>query len=41
MSNAKSMLIGALAVGVVVLGYFYYQNQNNTVQITLPTVKVQ
>jgi hypothetical protein len=40
-SNVKSMIIGALAVGVVVFGYVYYQNQANTVQITLPTVKVQ
>jgi hypothetical protein len=40
-SNVKSMIIGALAVGVVVFGYIYYQNQGNTVQITLPTVKVQ
>jgi RsiW-degrading membrane proteinase PrsW (M82 family) len=40
-SNIKSLIIGALAVGVVVLGYFYYQDQRNTVQIKLPTVKVQ
>jgi predicted negative regulator of RcsB-dependent stress response len=40
-SNVKSLIIGALAVGVVVFGYVYYQNQSNTVQITLPTVKVQ
>ncbi len=41
MSNIKSLIIGALAVSVVVLGYFYYQNQTNTVQIKIPTVKVQ
>lgn len=41
MANLKSLIIGALAVGVVVLGYFYYQDQRNTVQIKLPTVKVQ
>ncbi len=41
MSNIKSMLIGALIVAVGVLGYFYYQNQRNTVSIQLPTVKIE
>jgi hypothetical protein len=41
MLNVKSMVIGALAVGVAVLGYAYYQSQSKVVQITLPSVKVQ
>ncbi len=41
MSNIKSMLIGALIVAVAVLGYFYYQNQKNTVSIQLPSVKIE
>lgn len=40
MSNLKSLLIGALAVAVGVLGYFYYQNQKSTVSIQLPTVTI-
>jgi RsiW-degrading membrane proteinase PrsW (M82 family) len=41
MSNLKSLLIGALIVAVVVLGYFYYQNQKSTVTIQLPSVKIE
>lgn len=29
--DGKSLLIGALLVGVVVLGYLYWDSQNNTV----------
>jgi predicted negative regulator of RcsB-dependent stress response len=39
-ANMKSLLIGALVVAVAVLGYYYYQNQRNTIQIQLPTVKI-
>jgi predicted negative regulator of RcsB-dependent stress response len=39
-ANMKSLLIGALVVAVGVLGYYYYQNQRNTIQIQLPTVKI-
>lgn len=41
MSNLKSLLIGGLVVAVGVLGYFYYQNQQSTVSIKLPTVKIE
>lgn len=29
--DGKSLLIGALLVGVVMLGYLYWDSQNNTV----------
>jgi predicted negative regulator of RcsB-dependent stress response len=38
-ANMKSLLIGALIVAVVVLGYSYYQNQRSTIQIQLPTAQ--
>jgi predicted negative regulator of RcsB-dependent stress response len=41
MGNLKSLLIGALVVAVGVLGYVTYQNQQNTVQIKLPSVKIE
>ena len=41
MSNLKSLLIGGLIVAVGVLGYFYYQNQRNTVSIKLPSVTIE
>lgn len=41
MSNLKSLLIGGLVVAVGVLGYVLYQNQKNTVQIKLPSVKIE
>jgi uncharacterized protein (UPF0333 family) len=40
MANFKSLLIGALIVAVGVLGYFYVQNQRNTVSIQLPNIKI-
>ena len=36
----KNILIGALIVGVAVLGYFYYQNQQKTIEIKLPNVSI-
>jgi predicted negative regulator of RcsB-dependent stress response len=41
MGNFKSLLIGALIVAVGVLGYITYQNQQNTVQIKLPSIKIE
>lgn len=38
--DTKSIIIGALVVVAVALGYFVYQNQQRTVQIQLPSVKV-
>jgi len=40
--DTKSMIIGALAVAVAVLGYLYYQEQQEpTVKIDLPGVKIE
>jgi len=38
--NAKSMLIGALVVAVAVLGYLYWDSQQNTV-VKLPGVTIK
>ena len=38
--NGKSLLIGALAVGIAVLGYLYWDSHNNTV-VKLPGVEIQ
>jgi predicted negative regulator of RcsB-dependent stress response len=38
--DAKSVLIGVLLVAVGVLGYNYYQQQQRTVSIELPNVKI-
>jgi hypothetical protein len=40
--DVKSLIIGALAVAVAVLGYLYYQEtQEPTVKIDLPGVKIE
>jgi hypothetical protein len=40
--DTKSMIIGALAVAVAVLGYLYYQeSQEPSVKIDLPGVKIE
>ncbi len=39
--DSKSLVIGALALAVAVLGYFYYENQRTTVKIDLPGVKIE
>ena len=41
MMNTKSLLIGGLIVAVGILGYLYYDNQRSTVQIKLPSVKIE
>jgi predicted negative regulator of RcsB-dependent stress response len=38
--DMKSLLIGLLVAAVAVLGYYFYQQQQNTIQIQLPSVKV-
>lgn len=38
MSSMKSLLIGALIVAVIALGYMYYQSRQNTIEIKLPSV---
>jgi hypothetical protein len=39
--DTKSMVIGALAVGVAVLGYLYYESQKSSVKIDLPGVRIE
>jgi hypothetical protein len=39
--DGKSLLIGALAVGVIALGYLYWDKQRNTVEIKLPHVTIE
>ena len=41
MMDAKSFLIGALLVAVGVLGYLYYEDQQTTVKIDVPGVKIE
>lgn len=41
MTDIKSLLIGALLVAVVALGYLYWERQRNTVEIRLPSVKIE
>lgn len=40
MTDVKSLVIGALLVAVVVLGYLYWERQRNTVEIRLPSVTI-
>jgi len=40
MTSMKSLLIGALAVAVMVLGYMVYERNQRTISIELPKVKV-
>ena len=39
--DMKSMIIGALVVGIVALGYIYYESQKSSVKIDLPGVKIE
>jgi hypothetical protein len=41
MTDMKSLMIGALLVAVVVLGYLYWDRQRNTVEIKLPSVTIE
>lgn len=40
MTDVKSLVIGALLVAVVALGYLYWDRQRNTVEIRLPSVTI-
>lgn len=40
MADMKSLMIGALLVAVVVLGYLNWDRQRNTVEIRLPSVTI-
>lgn len=39
--DMKSMVIGALAIGIAVLGYLYYDSQQSSIKIDLPGVKIE
>ena len=41
MTDVKSLVIGALLVVVVVLGYLIWDRQRNTVEIRLPSVTLE
>ncbi len=41
MAEMKNILIGALIVGVAVLGYLWYQSRQNTIEIQLPNVSIE
>lgn len=40
MNFSRSVLVLVLAVAIAAAGYFYYQSRQNTIEITLPNVKV-
>jgi len=40
MTDMKSLMIGALAVAVIVLGYIVYAKDQRTISIELPKVRV-
>lgn len=40
MTDMKSLMIGALAVAVLVLGYIVYEKEQRTISIELPKVKI-
>jgi hypothetical protein len=39
--DLKTILIVVLAVAVAVLGYLYYDSQQNVVRVDLPGVKIE
>jgi hypothetical protein len=39
--EAKSVMIGVLAVAVVVLGYLYWDSQRSKVEINVPGVSIK
>lgn len=41
MNGTKNILLGVLIASVAVLGYFYYQSRQNTVEIKLPNVSIE
>ena len=40
MTDTRNVLIAVLAIAVVVLGYFYYQSRQNTIEIKLPGISI-
>lgn len=39
--RTKSMMIGALAVAVAILGYLYWESQQSKVEINVPGVSIK
>lgn len=39
--DAKSLMIGILLIGVAVLGYLYYEEQQSSVKVDLPGIKIE
>ena len=39
--DAKTIIIGLLAVAVIVLGSFYYENSRHGISIDTPAVKIE
>lgn len=41
MTSIQNIIIGALAIAVLAMAYFYYQSRQNVVEIKLPSVKIE
>jgi hypothetical protein len=39
--DAKTILIALLAIGLIVVGYFYYENSRHGITIDTPAVKIE
>jgi hypothetical protein len=39
--DLKTVVITVLAVAVAVLGYLYYESQQNAVRVDLPGIKIE
>ena len=41
MTSIQNIIIGALAIAVLAMAYFYYQSRQNVIEIKLPSVKIE
>ena len=41
MTSIQNIIIGALAIAVLAMAYFYYQSRQNVVEIKLPSIKIE
>ena len=41
MISIQNVIIGALAITVLTMAYFYYQSRQNVVEIKLPSVMIE
>ena len=39
--DSRSLIIGALVVALIVVGYLYWDHRRNSVEIKLPSVTIQ